>query len=270
MSAFGFDYYTRNFGEAIKAAGAARLSNRILAALEMLVGELHGLGSGAGSAPLDTVFSFIYPFVGGNATAHSFNLANPNTAKIAWGGGGTITHNANGITGDGVSYGDTGFALAIGTISAAFGTVGVYSRTNVQIAGYDMSNQGSVSIDLACRWSDGKGYFDHCANATGPVAANVTVTVADSRGLFTLRRAGTADFNAYRNGVSLGSDTGTTVNSYTTTNFLLLSFDGGTSFSTRNLAFAFLGNSTTLNTTSKQAPLYTIIQNFETRLNRQV
>ena len=47
----------------------------------------------------------IYPFVGGSASSHSYNLKNTAQFQITWGGG--VTHNANGITGNGT----TGFGL---------------------------------------------------------------------------------------------------------------------------------------------------------------
>lgn len=55
-------------------------------------------------------FNAIYPFVGGNAYAHAFNLMNPQNTdaafRIAWGG--VVTHSALGITGNGTSgYGNT-------------------------------------------------------------------------------------------------------------------------------------------------------------------
>ena len=60
------------------------------------------------SASLWTGMDAIYPFVGGNALAHSFNLRNPAKYQITWVGG--VTHDSNGITGDGATgYGDTGF-----------------------------------------------------------------------------------------------------------------------------------------------------------------
>ena len=50
-------------------------------------------------------FIAIYPYVGGTATTHKFNLVDPlddNAAfRITWNGG--VTHNANGITGNGLS-----------------------------------------------------------------------------------------------------------------------------------------------------------------------
>jgi len=49
----------------------------------------------------------IYPFVGGNAQAHAQNLKSSNFT-ITWFG--AVTHDANGITGDGATgYGDTGY-----------------------------------------------------------------------------------------------------------------------------------------------------------------
>src|SRR5690606_24652832 len=49
----------------------------------------------------------IYPFIGGSANSHSYNLKNPSQFQITWNG--TVTHDANGIKGDGATgYGNTG------------------------------------------------------------------------------------------------------------------------------------------------------------------
>jgi hypothetical protein len=61
-----------------------------------------------------------YPFVGGTSTAHAINLLSGNYT-IDWHG--TVTHDANGITGDAASgYGDTGYNPAVmqTTNSASF------------------------------------------------------------------------------------------------------------------------------------------------------
>jgi hypothetical protein len=58
------------------------------------------------AASLWSVWNALYPFVGGSSTSHSVNLKNPGTHNITWGG--SVTHNTNGITGDGTSgYGNT-------------------------------------------------------------------------------------------------------------------------------------------------------------------
>jgi len=50
----------------------------------------------------------IYPFVGGTATTHKYNLKNPAAFQITWNG--TPTQDANGVTGNGSSmYGLTGY-----------------------------------------------------------------------------------------------------------------------------------------------------------------
>jgi hypothetical protein len=61
-------------------------------------------------AGLWTKMKVIYPFVGGNDQSHSYNLKNPLTYRITWGG--SVIHNATGITGNGTNaYGDSHFTL---------------------------------------------------------------------------------------------------------------------------------------------------------------
>jgi hypothetical protein len=72
----------------------------------------------------------IYPFVGGTAQAHAQNLKS-SSFTITWNG--TVTHNANGITGDGATgYGDTGYIPASGGQMALNSVhVGIYRRATV-------------------------------------------------------------------------------------------------------------------------------------------
>lgn len=71
----------------------------------------------------------IYPFVGGTAQAHAQNLKSSNFT-IIWSG--TVTHNANGITGDGATgYGDTGYIPSTGPLWAVNSAhVGIVRRVN--------------------------------------------------------------------------------------------------------------------------------------------
>ena len=66
----------------------------------------------------------IYPFVGGTATSHSYNLKDTTVAQITWTSG--ITHNSNGVDGanSGTAHGDTGItpsALGLGRNDTSFG-----------------------------------------------------------------------------------------------------------------------------------------------------
>ena len=87
---------------------------------------LHDRVSSLKSAGLWTKIEADYPMVGGNATAHSKDLKAAH--NITWNG--TITHDANGVTGDGSSgYGDTGINLnSLGLTNSSGGYV--YNKTS--------------------------------------------------------------------------------------------------------------------------------------------
>ena len=72
----------------------------------------------------------IYPFVGGSAAAHAENLKS-SLYSITWSG--TVTHDANGITGSGAvgsGYGDTGYQPSASTILTQDSAhISVYRRT---------------------------------------------------------------------------------------------------------------------------------------------
>jgi hypothetical protein len=101
-----------------------------------------------------------YPFLGNSATCDSFNLVDPTTFFITWYG--TVTHNANGVTGDGsTGYGDTGLFPSVG----GFGAPGNLTQNNTHIAFYGRSASpnstyvGSGTIGVTSGWSFYMGYF---------------------------------------------------------------------------------------------------------------
>lgn len=97
------------------------------------------------AASIWSKFSAIYPFVGGAATPHSYNLANPATFQITWGG--TVTHNSNGITGDGITgYGDTGINPSVVFTNASF-AASVYSRSTGNFQFLLGALDGGVTLD---------------------------------------------------------------------------------------------------------------------------
>ena len=83
------------------------------------------------SANLWTRFTALYPFVGGTSTAHAQDLKN--TYDITWAG--TVTHNANGVTGNATdARGDTGINLfTLGLTNSVSGYV--YSKTQTPTDG---------------------------------------------------------------------------------------------------------------------------------------
>jgi hypothetical protein len=93
----------------------------------------------------------IYPFVGGTASTHKFNLKNPadtNAAfRLTFDGGGWV-HNSNGITADGTgSYANTYFVPSADGFLTGSASMGLYSRTSEATTGVDMGCT-LVTLDL--------------------------------------------------------------------------------------------------------------------------
>jgi len=90
----------------------------------------------------------IYPFVGGTAVAHAQNLKSTQFT-ITWNG--TVTHDANGITGNGTTgYGNTGYSPAMGpgwSLDSAH--LGFYFRNNGGGASvYGGADSGTVRANI--------------------------------------------------------------------------------------------------------------------------
>ena len=80
----------------IKAAGITDSTQQT--AIKTLVNDLNGYG-------LWSKMKAIYPMVGGTATSHSYNLKDTTKFQITWNGG--LTHDSNGVTGNGTNgYGN--------------------------------------------------------------------------------------------------------------------------------------------------------------------
>lgn len=102
--------YTSDF---IAATGIS--NNTIIAALTALESDLTTAGLIDYSTPANNVIKAMYPIVGGSAATHKYNFLNPVDTdaayRIAWSG--TITHDADGVQGDGASgTGNTFFDFA--------------------------------------------------------------------------------------------------------------------------------------------------------------
>lgn len=92
--------YTSDF---ISATGIANAT--IIAALTALEADLTSAGIIDYNTPANNLVTALYPIVGGTASHHKYNFLNPldtNAAfRITWAG--TITHDADGVLGDGSS-----------------------------------------------------------------------------------------------------------------------------------------------------------------------
>lgn len=215
-----------------------------------------------------TKMQAIYPFVGGSSSSHSYNLKNTATFQITWNG--TVTHNANGVTGNGsTGYGDTGFNPSTQS-STNDASIGVYSRSTGTSVSSEIGAAASTTsyTKIFCKYTDNLAYGEMWATGSG--SGEISGSVTNSQGLFTITRRSSSDCEFYRNATTIGNTTGTGGGSPPNKNVYICAsndLSGATAFSTRNIAFAFIGKGLTDTDVSN---LYTAIQNFQTTLSRQV
>jgi hypothetical protein len=214
----------------------------------------------------------IYPFVGGTATTNSYNLKNAAQYQITWNG--TVTHNANGITGDGTSgYGNLNFnPSAITNTNSVH--ICVYSRSNSLTT--NACEFGSENAAGAQAWS--ATLFDSSAgNGTNFNMQGVNLNgfvIGSSLGLNTATRYGTGG-NVFRNkytGPFLPPtlSPGTPSATPNTNNFYILAKNANgtaTNFSPRNLAYFSVGSGLT---PYDLISYYDAIQELQTSFGRQV
>jgi len=221
-----------------------------------------------------TKMTVIYPFVGGSATTHKFNLKDPRDLdaayRIQFFGG--WTHNANGITGNGTN----GYANTF----AQMNTVAIPDRLN-HWSSYSRTLPSGSGMRYVSGILDFNSPFKFFGYGIEPSGSNAVPGLQnfESNG-FPLAAGffnGTVTSNTvarfYRNGVLNYTPSGT-INSMTAlSNFFIgacnTSTSPGTAFDYNNTNFAFWSLGGAL-TATDAANFYTRVQAFQTTLGRQI
>jgi hypothetical protein len=226
------------------------------AALDTLVLTLKGNGIWAKSVA-------IYPFVGGTAASHAENLRST-SHQIAWFN--AMTHNANGITGDGVSaYGNTNLNLA---------SLGGYQNS---VTGYSYCGTageltaGAYLFGATLTHRFGIARSSSVAVADGPMDGELGgslngATGGDWRKHFAAVRSGSTAAQFYVNGNITSKSTAST--GVPNGNIFLCarnSLGSAANYSNANLRFQLFGSA--LNST-EMANLRTAVHAFQTALGR--
>jgi hypothetical protein len=221
---------------------------------------------------LYTKFKAIYPMVGGTSTTCKYNLIDPQDTNAAFRltFSGTITFASTGITSNGTNgFANTNFVpnshLTLNDIhlSAYVRTAGVKSD-NVEMG----IQGGNFALYIAPYYNAGQQNF-RAVNATqvGPIALGTTIPA-----FYQVNRISSTQSKQYRNGSVLNTDN---VNSETisTRDILLLAYNSGASpgnaefITDRQNSFASIGTGMS---DSEASNFYTIVQNFQTTLGRQI
>ena len=203
----------------------------------------------------------IYPFVGGTATTHKWNLKDPRDLDAAFrlqffGG---MTHNANGVTGNGTdAYYET-FINPSNNFGLNNASGWVYSRIN-----------SNVGVDFGVLISS-LGFQLNTRNASNNMTSRLnatdlgTVSNSNSLGLFGISRDNSNNYYHYING------TFSTLNIASTDradgNLMGLSISGSSLFSDRNHAIAAFGESLTQ---AQATEFDNLVQAFQTELGREI
>ena len=210
----------------------------------------------------------VYPFVGGNATAHSFNLKDPRNAdtafRLTFSGG--WTHSSTGILPNATNTFANTYVNTLSNIPQERHHVSYYSRTATMLSSRTEigSNNNSTFFQFMIALST--GFY----SGGGSVAAAFTTT-GTGLGFWVGNKVSFADRRAYRNGVLEGQVT-TSVTTFLS-NFPLYigarnnSNGAATQFSNKECAFCSIGYDLT---DAEVATLYTIVQNFQRTLGRNV
>ena len=217
-----------------------------------------------------TKMKALYPFVGGTATTHKYNLKDPRDLdaafRLVFSGG--WTHSTNGIATNGTNtFADTKLNPFV-SLSTNDGHVSIYNRTTLNVYGthadiyvYSPSPNKWTSLSI---YSEAFTYFGIGAS----VSSNSNLTT----GLFLSNRQNSSLVQKlFRNGSSLNTSS-VSFASHPNFNIVIGAANNGGNIASyqragTNYAFASIGDGLT---DTEAADYYTAVQTFQTTLGRQV
>jgi len=219
-----------------------------------------------------TKLKAVYPFVGGTATTHKFNLKDPRDLdaafRLVFNGG--WTHSATGaLPNASNTYADTKLipnsALTLNSTHLSF-----YSRTDSAIGGADFGvSLTNPAMNMFTKWTDNNAYHDHYSSGADRLI--FSMSGISTRAFFIDTRTSTTSLKVYRNGNQIGVTTvNQNVNSLPTSSVWISAHNSNGSFSrpsNRETAFASIGDGLT---DAEAANFYNAVQTFQTTLGRQV
>lgn len=220
------------------------------------------------AAGLWTALSAVYPFVGGTAFTHKWNLKDPRDLDIAYriSFSGLWTHDFSGIKGDGTTtFGDTFFIPSV-KFTQSNGSFGFYVRAIYAETSHDFSAyNGTDGTIIVSKYTGDILYF---GMNTSTFAANLT-PASTAPGMRSQSKSSPSKTSGYSNGIKVVADI------VESGPFCPLSLyigalhinTGLNQPSTRYYSFAFAGDTIS---DSDHLTLYNIVQAFQTTLGRQV
>jgi hypothetical protein len=240
-------------------------------AINRLVKNYKGIGNLNSSVDFWNATNAIYPFVGGTANTHKFNLKDPRDLdaayRLTFSGG--WTHSANGITGNGTNaYANTLLQPITIGLNSIRGLS--YNRTNHVVTSYrnlfgctNLSFTSSLTIDAATNFFI-KRYFANAASDIGSDDGQIL-------GLNAVIRTASNIISGFKNNTKTLTSTRASVSANSLNIFIGANNFNGTvqagTYSDSNFAFAEFGAGIS---DTNYSLLYSMIQQFQTDLGRNV
>jgi hypothetical protein len=259
----GFDADAQAF---ITAAGITDATQQ--QAINTLVVDMKGYG-------IWTKMKAIYPFVGGTATTHKYNLKDPRDLdaafRLSFNGG--WTHSSNGALPNGSNaYADTYFSQLNGFDSVSSASIGAYIRTDSSSNSGDMGAGGTntASSGMLIYSSFGGSTYYGCALAASIIGTGSTNT--DSKGFYSVVRDSGVQRQYKRGDITINVSETESIGTISNLNIYIggLNPSSGNTlylYSDRQTAFNFIGSSLTQTEIDN---FYTAVQAFQTKLSRNV
>ncbi len=207
----------------------------------------------------------VYPFVGGSATTHKFNLKNPvdtdGAYRLTMHGG--LTHSSTGVLGNGTTgYMDTKLVpSSVLTVNDETHISYIGNNVDGTYAAYGSQNGSFRGDALLPRLSNG-AYID-VGDGTGGAEVNT-----NSSGLWVISIGATSPAKVYRNGSLFANKNWTTQVHHNESILLLARRAGGAtgSYAPYSLRFHMIIDRAL--TTGEMSSISTIINTFQTSLSR--
>jgi len=229
-------------------------------AIDTLVTDLKGYG-------IWTKTKAIYPFVGGTASSHKFNLKDPQDTdaafRLTFSGG--WTHSVNGVQGNLTNaFADT--YLVPSTNLVTDNHVSIYLNTLFTSGSspYNIGAYNAVTQALAIRTM---GTFDNSSRTYNYSQIDIANTIGNTAG-FWLNNIISSNHRQLRNNVLRSSATKTGTVPTQKVYLGALNLNGTASlFTNQRIALSTIGDNLTA---TEEGNLYTAVQAFNTTLSRQV
>ena len=215
----------------------------------------------------------IYPFVGGSATTHQYNLKDPRNLNAAFRLGfyGGVTHNSNGVSFDGGSGGAFTYFNPFTNQAKNNLHMSIYPRirtANRLVNANDIQPNRAYIVagwtTLRATSTSGSTVEFMGTSDDGPGIASLTSTAV---GFSLGSRTSSTSIRYYKNTTAGSVNSASHTNDFVNAELTLNGCPTGGYYSIANYAFASLGDGLT---DTEAANFYTAVQAFQTTLGRQV